>query len=207
MANSIAKAQAKLLSSGFLDKIGSKEGLRAKNSLSAIFKVAGILIETAQDNLNKADKVASGALSESIIIIDPKIVNKTVEIPIQLLYYYKFIDQGVKGTKKGSGKYSFKHDFPNKEMVKSIQKWLKKEGLKAKTDVGGKSITKREARRKKITDTTKNAAYGISVAVKQKGIRKTLFWTNAVKKAEREADRLLGDALKLDILEAIPTQI
>jgi len=207
MATSISKAQANLLSKGFLDKIGSKEGLQPKESLSALFQLAGFLVETAQDNLNKADKVSSGALSESIKILNPDREGKIVVVDVELLYYYIFIDQGVRGTKKGSGKFSFKHDYPNKEMVKQIQDWLKKEGSKAKTDVGGKPITKREARRKKISDTSKSQAYQAARSVKRKGIKKTLFWTNAVKATERKAENLIGDAFLIDIIDAIPSKL
>lgn len=207
MATSISKAQAKLLSTGLLDSLGSKEDFKPRNSLTALFEVAGFLVEEAQKNLNKADKVSSGALSESITILDPERKGKIIVIDVELLYYYIFIDLGVKGTKKGAGRFSFKNDFPGKKMVKAIHKWLKKEGLKAKTNVGGKPITKREARRKSITDTSKSTAYAIARAVKQKGIKKTLFWTNAVAKTERKADDLLGEAFIIDVLDAIPSKL
>jgi hypothetical protein len=207
MATSISKAQAKLLADNFLDSIGSKEDFKPKNSLSALFEVAGFLIETAQKNLNKADRVSSGALSESMKVLNPERRGKIIVIDIELLYYYIFHDLGVRGTKKGSGKFAFKNDFPSKKMVKSIQRWLRKEGLKAKTDVGGKPITKREAKRKSISDATKGAAYAIARSVKQKGIKKTLFWTNAIKATERKAEQELGDAFVVDVLDAIPSKL
>lgn len=207
MATSISKSQAKALADGFLDTIGSKDGLVPAESLSAIVQIAGTLVDEAQRNLNIRDKVASGALSESMKLRNPEAVGKSVRIDVEALYYYKFLNEGVKGTKGGSGKYAFKNNSVGKKMMTSIRKWVIREGLKAKTRTGGAAITKREGKRRSITETSNSVAYGISMAVKLKGIKRTNFFTDAVKTTQGQAKDQLAKALKIDIINSIPPKI
>jgi hypothetical protein len=205
MPTSITKAQAKLLADGFLDNIGDDE-LKPTESLSALILLAGGMVEQAQSNLNNntPNRVSTGALSDSITIGNPTQTGKTVRMDITALFYYKFIDQGVRGTESGSGKYAFKNNKVSKKMMTAIRKWVIREGLKAKTDVGGPSITKREAKRKTITDTSQSTAYAIAGAVKRKGIQANNFFTDAVITTQNKADDILGAALKIDIINTLP---
>lgn len=208
MATSISKAQADALAKGFFDNIGgSKDGLQPKETLSKLYQLAGVLVDRAQANLARTDRVASGALSNSLKVLNPEHVGKLVRIDISALYYYKFIDQGVKGLSGGTGKYSFKYPGVSKKMRDSIRKWVIREGLKAKTNVGGPSITNREAKRKSITETSNQVAYAIAAAVKQRGIKRNLFFSDAVADTRRGIDHFLGGALKIDIINSIPKKL
>jgi hypothetical protein len=207
MATSISKAQADALATGFLNTIGSENDLKPVETLSALYLLAGGLVDSAQKNLNKADQVASGKLSESLKVLNPESVGRNVRIDITALYYFRFLNEGVKGTKGGSGKYAFKNNKVGGKMLTSIRKWLIKEGLKARTRTGGGPITKREAKRKSITETSDSVAYGIAVSVKQKGIKRSNFFTNAVKTTQAKAKEQLAKGLKLDIINSLPSKL
>lgn len=209
MATTISSAQRSALSDNFFDNLGSgKDEFQPKNSLSALYQLAGGLVNDAQRNLNSADRVASGALSESMKILDPRITRggKNISIDIELLYYYKFIDGGVKGTKGGAGKYAFKNDGVGKKMRNEIRKWIIREGLKHKSDKYS-PITKREGKRKSITETSNQVAYVIARSIKQKGLKRTNFLAKAVKTARNNSRELLSKGFKVDIINALPKQL
>src|SRR5690349_7138319 len=134
MATSISKAQAEALNNGFFDQFGvTKDSLKLKGTFGKLVTLAGVLVEEAQRNLDRSDRVASGALYDSIKVLDPRVINGVLfEVDIELLFYFAFIDAGVKGTKRGSSGagYSFKNDKPSKKMVAAFAKWIAKEGLK-----------------------------------------------------------------------------
>jgi hypothetical protein len=207
MATSISKAQADALAKGFFDSIGSSEDLKPTETLSALYLLAGGLVDDAQKNLNKADQVASGKLSESLKVLNPESVGRNVRIDISALYYFKFLNEGVKGTKGGSGKYAFKNNKVGGKMLTSIRKWLIREGLKSRTRTGGPAITKRESRRKSITETSNSVAYGIAVGVKMKGIKRSNFFTDAVRTTQAKAKDQLAKGLKLDIINSLPSKL
>lgn len=207
MASSISKAQAEALSSGFFDTIGAnRSGFKAKETTSELIILAGGLVEEAQNNLNKSDRNATGALSESLKVLNPGLVAGLVQVDVEALDYYKFVDAGVRGTKSGSSAkgYSFKDKMPP---VNIIRKWVIREGLKAKTNVGGKPITKREARRKSITETSNRVAFGISMGIKQHGLKRTNFFSKAIATTKRKSREVFGKAFKLDIINSIPKKL
>lgn len=206
MAN-ISQAQAKALAEGFLDTVGSRD-LNPVESMSALILLAGSLVDQAQQNLNKVDRVASGSLSESMKVLNPESVGNNVRIDVIANFYYKFIDKGVKGVEGGStGTYSFKNLHVSKRMMEAIRKWLLREGLKARTHTGGKPIVKREAKRKKITSTSTQAAYAIARGIKKTGLKRTNFFTDAVRTTRQQAKTQLAKGLKLDIINALPKKI
>lgn len=210
MPKTISEAQADALSDGFLDTIGSdEEEFKPKKSLSKLIQIAAFILEEANDNLNSADRVSSGALASSMKIKDPVSFGNQIIMDIEMLEYWKFINDGVKGVKSGrpNSKYSFKNLYVGKNMLNKIHRWLKKEGVKAKTRTGGKPISKRERKRSKITDTSKSVAFAISKSVKAKGLKKTNFFTKAVAAGQKKAKEELGKSLALDIIETIPKKL
>lgn len=209
MPSSISSEQAKALAEGFFNDIGeSKDGLQPKNSLAALYRVAGTLVDEAVNNLNKSDRVATGALSSSLKVRDPRVVNGVnVIVDVEALFYYKFIDKGVKGTNGGIGEYSFKYDMPGKKMTNAIRKWIKSEGVKAKTTKKYKAISKREAKRKKITDKTASMAFAIARKIKQKGLKRTNFFSEALKTTKVIAKQELTKGFRIDIINSLPKKL
>lgn len=207
MAKSISKAQADAEAEGFDYGGSGRDEFEPKASLSKLYQKAGELADAAALNLVKADRVATGKGAESITVLNPERVGKTIKIDITMLYYLQFIDQGVKGTKKGNGKYAFKSQYPGKKMMQEIRKWLIREGLKGKTGGQGKPITKREERRKSITETSTRVAYAIATSVKQKGIKASKFMDNAIKTTRKSIKQDMGAAFKIDVIATLPKKL
>ncbi|MGN6416112.1 MAG: hypothetical protein ACTHMC_01380 [Pseudobacter sp.] len=206
MAKSISTAQAEALAEGFFDGLGSDEEFQPIETASTLIQLAGDLVGTAQENLNKVDRVSSGALSESIKILNPEVVKETIRVDIQALDYYRFVDQGVKGTRGGSGKYSFKNERVGKRMLTALRKWVIKENLKARTTRKYKAISKREAKRKRITETSNSIAYAIGKSIKRKGLKRTMFFTDAVISTQNKLKDLAAP-FKIDILNTLPKKL
>lgn len=226
MATSISKAQADAIASGFFNKYLSEErvsdhfirtdvGLVPKATFSKLIQLAGYLIVAMQDNLNKAGRIGRGDLSESMKILNPAVVNGvTMSVSIEALFYWKFIDGGVKGTKSGSGVFSFKNDFVGKKMLKAIQRWVKEEGIRGKADtkyrIPGKEF-KRENFRKSISANSakenKSLAWAIAKSIKQKGLKQTRFVGNAIKTVTPMIDEELKAALVIDVIRSLPKKL
>lgn len=212
MAVSISQAQARA-GTDFLEEYGEgPENFRATSG--ALERLAGELVSRAEQNLIKSGRIATGKLSESIKPKDPQIVGNKVQIDIEALYYYMFIDKGVKGTKGGSGEFSFKNDRVGKKMKNEIRKWFIREGLKARTIKNEKlkaktnrKISKREKFRKTIAETSDNVAYAIARSIKQKGLKKTNFMTKAIRDVRKMAKEELGKGFKVDIMAMIPKKL
>lgn len=204
MAKSISRAQAEALADGFFDTLGSaKDGIAAEKTLGSIIMLAGDLVTQAQENLNKADRVATGALSNSLKVLNPEMAAGVIRVDVEALDYYKFIDAGVKGTKGGQSAkgYSYKDKMPP---VNVIRKWVIREKLKYRTPTGGKPISKREKKRSGITDTSQRTAFIIARAIFTKGLKRTNFFTKAVNSTKAKARDSLSKAFKIDIINAIP---
>lgn len=179
--------------------------------MTALYNIAAEFIKNASNNLQQVDKIATGALLDSINPSEITIMGKTYSISINVNDYYKFIDKGVKGWKSGSpgdSPYAFKQPGKRGEapksskMVSAIKQWLIKEGLKATTSTG-KSITKRESKRKSITDGSTRAAIVVSQSIKRKGLTKTNFWTKAEQQTKTYAEKEIGIALQIDIINSL----
>lgn len=184
------------------------------NLTRALYNVAVKFVNTASENLNKADRVSSGALLESITPTEVKVMGKVFSIEINVNDYYKFIDKGVKGWQSGNpsdSPYAFKapegksSGKKSSEMVTAIRKWLIKEGLKAKTTSKNPkhAISSRERRRQKITDTATSTAIMIAGMIRRHGLKKTNFWTDAEKSASDYATKQFGEAMQIDIINSL----
>lgn len=211
MATSISKSQADALAEGFDFGGSSKDELQPKNSLSALYQLAGGLAEQAAINLEKSNRISSGALVSSIKVLNPEIIGKRIQVDIQLLDYYKFIDAGVRGTKSGSSSagYAYKDKMPP---VNVIRKWILREGLKHRVD--RHNITKRERHRARLHNTiqsqetsVKSVAFAIAKSIQQKGLKRTNFFSKAVSAARVKANKELGAAFKIDVISSLPKTI
>lgn len=208
MPVTLPRAQRSLLDTGFLDTLGSNEdgAVPLTETSKAVLQVAGEFIDDATSNLNKVDRVSTGNLASSMrpVIVEAG-VNNTIDIYIN--DYYKFVDKGVRGWQDtaGSGsQYQFKP--PRKgggggksKMVNAIRKWVIREGLAARNTK--KSITARENRRMQIRDTSTSTAIVIAGSIRKKGLRRTNFFTDAVRTLEDKLGRGVANALRIDVIE------
>jgi hypothetical protein len=210
--NSISSRQKAVVEGGFLDLLGSAPDSFKPPSLDAVtatlVELAAMYIQKGTDNLNKADKVSSGFLSDSMIASPVQILGKTYQIEISLASYYKFVDKGVDGWNKSQGSpYKFKNyqgksGAKTSPMVEAIKKWLVREGLQG-TATGYKPITKREKFQKSITDANTSRAIAITKAIRKKGLKPTHFWSDTEKEMLPIAQRMFGEAIKIDIINSL----
>lgn len=210
---SMAKRQAALEKSGFLDLTGdSKINYQAVSfdAVSQALEQAAIdYVKLARDKLNEVDRVASGALSDSIIPTSVEVFGKIYRVNINIASYYKFVDQGVKGwadEKGGNSPYQFKKYSKGGgngkgSMVTAIRKWLIKEGLKGKgKENAHPKASKRDRFRASITDTSTRTAIIISRAIRKKGLKPSHFWTYTEKEMRIRIREKFAKALKVDVI-------
>jgi hypothetical protein len=198
---SISKAQALALADNFLDGLGSQEQLKPRQMYSEIILIAGELAEDAQDNLVQDNSIASGRLSESITITEPEVTGAILRTDLLMNFYGKFVNKGVKGTKSGTGLYSFKTEFPSLKMVEALRKSMSSAARKVKTTNVRRTISKNEIKNASISEISR--AYGAARNIKRYGIKPTGFLDRAVESAERKFSDRLGAALVIDVLDAL----
>lgn len=192
----------------FLDGLGSNDRgdkVEFNNVGAALVELADFLITEARGNMDKGGNVATGHTASSMKA-GPLQTNATrLQVDISLDSTYKFLDQGVKGTEGGQGKYSFKTSHPNKKMALAILKWVRKRGIATKY----KAISKTEVKNQRIkrmikkSNNLKGMAYAIATNIKKKGIKPTKFFTKAIESTKKEQKKRFADALKLDIIETL----
>lgn len=198
---SISKAQAELLASDFLDNLGSDDTLQPKETFTDLVLIAGEMVEDMQDNLNASNSNASGALSSSIEISEPITEGNLFSVNIYMNYYGLFVNSGVKGTKSGSGVYSFKNDLPSKKMVDAIREWIKQGKIKVINTNKKKTISRNEKKNASIGSL--DNAYAVARGIKQHGIKATGFLDKAIDNASKKVSERLGLALRADIIKSI----
>lgn len=200
---SINKAQAAALAEQFIDTLGTddKEGLQPRETLRELFVLSGEFVEDAQNNLNESNSNASGSLSNSLLLSDPRESNGAVSVDVLMNYYGQFINSGVKGTKSGQGKYQFKSEFPSIKMVQALLKSIKTSKKKVTNVNRSRSIFKNEVKNAKISEISR--AYGAARNIKMYGIKPTGFIDKAVQTTSDKISERLGKAFKIDIINSI----
>ena len=200
---SISKSQASAIADGFLDRQGSGDSktLQLRETFSEIILLAGDIVESSQKNLNDSNSNASGKLSESFYVDEPTKASTVFSVNIYMNFYGKFINKGVKGTKSGSGLYSFKNNFPSRGMIESLMAGISQAKQKISNASRSKTISKNEIKNFKISDVSK--AFGAARNIKMYGIKKTGFLDKAIITTQTKVKDKLGAALKVDVLNSI----
>lgn len=201
---SISKIQAEALAEGFLDNKGdNREGLRPKNLCEEMILLAAELVEAAQDNLINSNSIASGKLSESLVLGEPEINSSVFKIDVFMNFYGKFVNKGVKGTRAGQSTagYSFKNEFPSKSMVAAINEYLKNARVTTRTVKKYSGYGKHEIKNKSLAEL--DSAYAFARSIKIHGIEPTGFLDKAVNTTKQKVKDRLGAALKIDILNSL----
>jgi|GEM_PF-1558428 len=200
---------------GFIDLMGEdKLDYRAPRFTAvedALSAVAANFIQQAINNLNASDRNASGKLEGSITPTEIIRTVKGMSIDVMINDYYKFIDKGVKGWQSGTpnSPYSFKkpdgskHKGERSLMVEALKGWLKSELRKRSGGENAHPISRREKRRKKITDAKTQTAIVVAGIIRRKGLKKTNFWTKATNSIQKDLKETVGQAFKVDIINSI----
>ena len=111
--------------------------------------------------------------------------------------------QGVDGTKNinTTSPFRFKYGNPSRKHVKAIQKWILQNNVKARAadvkkygKVGGE---------RRIGD--KTLAYIIAKSIKQKGLKRTGFWSKAWDATFKDFNQQIAAAVGNDIQITLQT--
>jgi hypothetical protein len=201
---SISKQQAAALAEGFLDDLGSERGeFQPRELYTELFLIVGELIEAAQNNLNKANRISSGALSESLIADEPKKNGNVISVDVLMNFYGAFVNKGVKGTRAGQSAagYSFKNEVVSRSMLEAIANWIEKARIKTRTVKKYKGYGKHEVKQKTIAQF--DATYAVARSIKQHGLKPTGFMDNAISKTSDKIEKRLGAALVVDVIDGL----
>jgi hypothetical protein len=193
----------------FLGTLGTSDrgdSVKLNNTVKAMVQLAGFLIEEATNNLEKKGNIATGNTASSMKIVNLDLKAPKMSLDVEILSTYKFLDQGVKGVEGGSGKFSFKNKFVGRKMLLAIERWLRIRGKGGK--IKYKAVSKNEAKNKSINKMNeskkkKALAWAVAKSIKKKGIKRTLFFANAIKATQKKQKALLSNALKVDIIETL----
>lgn len=202
---SISKAQAEALAEGFLDDIGtSKDDLfRPKGVFTEVILLAGEMVETIQDNLNKANITSTGKLSESIVADEPTLNGAELSIDILMNFYGAFHNKGVKGTRSGrsTAGYSFRNEVVSNKMYKAIADLIKRSGTGTRNVKKYRGYGQHETKQKSISQY--DSTYAVARSIKMYGLKPTGFLDNAVASTRSKAASRLGVALRIDVIDGL----
>jgi hypothetical protein len=205
MAKSAKQIEQEVLA--FLETIGEsasgfKDVSELKGMEKAIILSAANFIIRVRENLKRLNKIDTGALSSDIT--EGELIDTGDGYEISVGYpkespaagYYDFINKGVKGfvtNEPADSPYSYKNIrnkrggvLIGKKFQKSILDWYGRhqEFAKREDQRYGKSPLQRKRKRlSKMVDESKNLkslAYATAVKIKQKGIKKTGFFDDAI---------------------------
>jgi len=172
------------------------------DDLVSILQRCGVIYsDLLAQELNNVDAVSSGVLADSIQPLDVEINGNIYRIEIEAKTYAQFIDRGVNGWANSRGsKYSFKTKgvAPQSPMVKSLEAYIKREGLSARNVKV--AISERERKGQKMLPATTKAAMQMAFMVKRQGIKHTHFWERATQRAIPIIQDEIGKQYKISII-------
>lgn len=202
---SISKIQAEALAEGFLDNLGSEDKgvLQPKAIYTEAVLLVGELITDCQNNLNASNKIASGALSASLIANEPYEASGAFQVDMMMNFYGKFVNKGVKGTRGGrsTANYSFKNEVVSRSMLKAIQQWIDLGKITTRTIKKYSAHGRHEIKMKSVAQL--DAAYAVARSIKQHGLKPTGFLDKAVTTLRNKVENRLGESLRIDIVDSL----
>ena len=164
MADNIQARQKLILQDGFLEGTGGDFEKVIEDGINDVMlKSAKKFVDVWKRVVKEKNIVASGGIESNLVILPPKDVNGVVTLEIELPYYAKFQDRGVKGLKKdptNNSPYFFKTWGMSKEGRESVSKWLQTAKGKVSSSDAQKFQVGSEKKFKKISeqDSTLNQA-------------------------------------------------
>jgi hypothetical protein len=200
MPKSRQQLQAESLS--YLEKIGISEqeferGTSGLNALEYYLTIsAANFILKVRENLEVQGKVDTGGLSENLQ--QSAVIKNGNTLSISIGYekdskqakYYDYVNKGVMGYKSKSPFSKYKFDSnrpnPNKDMVFNIAKWLRRNASLGRREDSRTLITTSQRKRRSLSTMVdenkrfKSFAFAVAKSIKQKGIKKSGFFDDAI---------------------------
>jgi hypothetical protein len=168
---------------------------------NTVIQLAATYIEMINEEIEKKDVASSGFMQDNITPTDLEVNGDTLTVGINAPLYASYVDEGVNGWAVNRGsrfQYRTKGVDPNGAMVKSLKSYIQREGLSARNVKV--SVTQREAKGKTMKDATTKAAMQMGYMIKRQGIKPRHFWRDATNKFIPIAEKELGTAVKIDII-------
>ena len=168
---------------------------------NTVIQLAATYIELINEEIEKKDVASSGFMQDNITPTDLEVNGDTLTVGINAPLYASYVDEGVNGWAVNRGsrfQYRTKGVDPNGAMVKSLKSYIQREGLSARNVKV--SVTQREAKGKTMKDATTKAAMQMGYMIKRQGIKPRHFWHDATNKFIPIAEKELGTAVKIDII-------
>ena len=101
-------------------------------------------------------------------------------------------NKGVAFENKGKGgKFQFKKGVPNRSMIKSLNTWIKRKGIKGRNEKTGRFIT------------NQSLSFAIAKSVFHTGIKRSLFFTKPFEAGITKYDNDIANAYGDDILRKL----
>lgn len=168
---------------------------------NTLLQLAGTYIELINEEIEHKDVSSSGFMQDNITPTDLEVSDNTLSVGINAPLYASYVDEGVNGWAVDRGsrfKFRTKGVNPKGDMVKSLKSYIEREGLSARNVKV--SVTSREAKGKTMRDASTKAAVQMAYMIKRHGIRPRHFWSDATKTFLPIAEKELGVAVKIDII-------
>lgn len=168
-----------------LDSLGvSKDVKIMDDGLNAIEEACGEFIQRVLENINKADLVVTGAITD--ITLEPRDNGIDILAPSHLVYQ----SRGVSGTeRKYNTPHSYKDKMPPVDVIKS---WIDQKGIIYRDN---EKYSGKEAPFKTLTDdeSKQKAAWAIAKTIYREGIEPKNLYENEIPKLVEDIQKLVSD--------------
>jgi len=207
LADNQTAKQKLLLTDGFLDeqKAESLKKVLEDGINDVMLKSAKKFVDVWKRVVKEKKIVASGNIESNLVILPPENENGVTILEIELPYYAKFQDRGVKGLKKdptNNSPYFFKTWGMSKEGQDSVREWLETSKGKVSSSDAQKSQFGSETKFKKIADRDSTLRQAIA-GIKAGGIKTRNFIDPIVEEAFGEIGKdvavVYGDKVLIQI--------
>jgi hypothetical protein len=203
MANNITQNQKILLQDTFLQSGGeSRKNFLDVQLSDALYQSAEKFVEVWGKVVKEKKIVASGNIESNLVILEPIQKNGVVSIDIEIPFYAKFQDKGVKGKVKDpapNSTYRFRTWGMSEEGQESVRKWLET----AKGKVASSDAQKRqfgsETKFKKIADKDSTLRQAIA-GIKAGGIRPRNFIDPIVEESFKDIGTRIATAYGSEVV-------
>lgn len=203
-----AQKQQRLLSSGFLNNLGSNIPELELNEVEKILvKFGSVMVEALQRNINTPgangrEITASGELSASIRF-EYRQQGLGYVAEWFMTDYADFRDKGVQGVgpnnRNTTSPYRFKTAFPSKNMQNALLLYVREKNLLSDITAPKGLLGKNTRRILKNKDRRNTLAVAMGISIKRKGIEASNFKQKSIDEVMEDMTAELAKAMAMDI--------